>query len=299
MKRRIVSAVLAAVAAAGVLAAAPRRAEAQEIQLTGPLKGAPAVRHQRLYREGRFELDPVISFTLLDEYRRTILIGPRLNYNIKDWIAIGGFFYYGAINTTTDLGDQIDAKAPRDPLTATNVNHSGSPSGCTVGPNSSSQCPNASFNDQTAQMQWVGALQATFIPFRGKLAIFNKIFLDTDFYVAAGGAMVGIKERGNCGGSGQTSCASPSSFALQSSNKLAPTFGVGFDFFGGNWWSLSVEYRALPFSWNRSGFDSRGSGTNGNFPDGQINGQDETFKFNQMISIGIGFFLPAKPTISE
>ncbi len=299
MKRRLVSAVLAAVAAAGVLAAAPLRAEAQEIQVTGPLKGAPAVRHQRLYREGRFELDPVISFTLLDEYRRTILIGPRLNYNIKDWIAIGGFFYYGAISTTTDLGDQIDAKAPRDLLTPVNVNHSGSPIGCTVKATSSSQCPNASFNDQTAQMQWVGALQATFIPFRGKLAIFNKIFLDTDFYVAAGGAMVGIKERGNCGGAGQTSCASPSSFALQSSNKLAPTFGVGFDFFGGNWWSLSVEYRAPPFSWNRSGFDSRGAGTNGNFPDGQVNGQDETFKFNQMISIGFGFFLPTKPALSE
>jgi outer membrane beta-barrel protein len=297
MKRRFVSAVLAAVAAAaGVLTVAPR-AEAQEIQLTGPLKGAPAVRHLRLYREGRFELDPVISFTLLDEYRRTILIGPRLNYNIKDWIAVGGFFYYGAISMTTDLGDQIDAKAPRDALTAINVNHTGNPAGCPG--QTTTTCPGASFNDQTAKMQWVGALQATFIPFRGKLAIFNKIFLDTDFYVAAGGAMVGIQQRGSCGGSGQTSCADPKSFALQSSNKIAPTFGVGFDFFGGNWWALNVEYRALPFSWNRSGFDSRGSGTNGNFPDGQVNGQDETFKFNMMISIGVGFFLPAKPTISE
>ncbi|HTQ48846.1 MAG TPA: outer membrane beta-barrel domain-containing protein [Polyangiaceae bacterium] len=293
MKRRFVSAVLAAAAAAGVLAAAPRRAEAQEIQLTGPLKGAPAVRHQRLYREGRFELDPVFSFTLLDEYRRTILVGPRLNYNIKDWIAIGGFFYYGAISTTTDLSDQINAKAPRDALTAINMNHAGGNCG------TAQPCTAASFADQTAKMQWVGALQATFIPFRGKLAIFNKIFLDTDFYVAAGGAMVGIQERSNCGGSGQKTCADPASFALQSTNKIAPTFGVGFDFFGGNWWSLNVEYRALPFSWNRSGFDSRGSGTNGNFPDGQVNGQDETFKFNMMISVGLGFFLPTKPAISE
>ncbi len=296
MKRRFVSAVCyvsAAVAAAGVLAGAPHRAEAQEIQLTGPLKGAPAVRHLRLYREGRFELDPVISFTLLDEYRRTILVGPRLNYNIKDWFALGGFFYYGAIGITTDLSDQIDAKAPRDALTAINMNHAGG--NCSK----ATPCTPAHFADQTAQMQWVGALQATFIPFRGKLAIFNKIFLDTDFYVAAGGAMVGIKERNNCGGTGQSSCADPGSFGLQSANKLAPTFGIGFDFFGGPWWALSVEYRALPFSWNRSGFDSRGAGTNGNFPDGQVNGQDETFKFNQMISIGFGFFLPTKPAISE
>lgn len=293
MKRRILSAILAAVTAAGVLAAAPRAAQAQEIQVTGPLKGAPAVRHLRLYREGRLELAPVVSFTLLDEYRRTILVGPRLNYNIKDWIAIGGFFYYGAASISTDLADQIDQKAPRDELTAINMNHTGT--NCAT----NNPCGHASFNDQTAKMQWVGALQATFIPFRGKLAIFNKIFVDSDFYVSAGGAMVGIQERGSCGGSGQPSCAAPQSFALTGSNKLAPTFGVGFDFFGGNWWSLSVEYRALPFSWNRSGFDSRGAGTNGNFPDGQINGQDETFKFNQMISIGLGFFLPTKPTISE
>lgn len=293
MKRRLVSAVLAAIAAAGVLTAAPHRAEAQEIQLTGPLKGAPAVRHLKLYRQGRFELDPVFSFTLLDEYRRTILVGPRLNYNITDWFAIGGFFYYGAVSITTDLSDQIDQKAPRDALTAINMNHTGG--NCST----ANPCNSASFADQTAKMQWVGAIQATFVPFRGKLAIFNKIFLDTDFYVAAGGAMVGIQERQTCGGAGQTSCAAPSSFALQSSNKLAPTFGVGFDFFATKFMSLNVEYRALPFSWNRSGFDSRGAGTNGNFPDGQVNGQDETFKFNQMISVGLGFFLPTSPKISE
>jgi hypothetical protein len=82
-------------------------------------------------------------------------------------------------------------------------------------------------------------------------------------------------------------------------SKLSPTFGVGLKFYPSGFVSFGVEYRALPFSWNRSGFDSRGSGTNGNFPDGQVNGQDETFKFNMMISVGLGFFLPAKPTISE
>ena len=46
-------------------------AEAQEIQLTGPLAGAPAVRKLRLHREGRFEVTPNVSFTLLDEYNRT------------------------------------------------------------------------------------------------------------------------------------------------------------------------------------------------------------------------------------
>ena len=64
-------------------------ASAQEIQLTGPLAGAPAVRHERLYRDGRFELAPTVSFTLLDEYKRAILFGARAQYNITDWLAVG------------------------------------------------------------------------------------------------------------------------------------------------------------------------------------------------------------------
>jgi hypothetical protein len=49
---------LASTAVAGALSTAGV-ARAQELELTGPLKGAPAARHLRLYREGRFELAPV------------------------------------------------------------------------------------------------------------------------------------------------------------------------------------------------------------------------------------------------
>jgi len=58
----------------------------------------------------------------------------------------------------------------------------------------------APFTDQTAKLNWILAPQVTFIPFRGKLAIFNKIFVDADFYAAAGWAFTGIQERGDCGG---------------------------------------------------------------------------------------------------
>ena len=89
------------------------------------------------------------------------------------------------------------------------------------------------------------------------------------------------------------------SFTLNSTVKVAPTFGVGFTFYPGDFWSLGVEYRALPFSWNRAGFDSRGSGPGGNFPDGQINSADETFQFNQLVTIAIGFYFPTKPKLNE
>jgi outer membrane beta-barrel protein len=294
--RRFVRTVLAVVAAAGALSTAST-ASAQEIELTGPLKGAPAVRNLRLYREGRFELAPTASFTLLDEYRRTILFGARLNYNIKDWIAIGVWGAFGAISSNTSLASAIDATSPRDDLTAINVNHNGNPSG-------QATTPGASFTNQTAKMNYLVAPQLTFVPFRGKLAIFNKIFVDSDLYLAAGGAIVGIQERGDCvssnsGASGGVLCTDPASFGLTSKTKIAPTFGVGFNFYPGNWVSIGVEYRALPFSWNRAGFDSRGAGTNGNFPDQQVNSKDETFKFNQMMTISVGFSLPTAPKISE
>jgi opacity protein-like surface antigen len=288
MKRRFVRAVLASIAVATLLATAGA-ARAQEIQLTGPLKGAPAARQLRLYREGRFEIAPAVSFTLLDEYRRTILVGARLNYNIRDWVALGVWGAAGVVSTTTDLTDRIDQPtgAPRDPLTAINVNHSQAVGGF------------APFAAQTAKISYVIAPQLTFIPFRGKLAIFNKIFVDADFYVAGGVGFVGVDERTSCGGNTGLKCSDPKSFALASSTKIAPTFGVGLTFYPGNWFSLGVEYRALPFSWNRSGFDSHGGGTNGNFPDLQVNGQDETFRFNQLVTIALGFSLPAKPRLSE
>jgi opacity protein-like surface antigen len=296
MKRStMVRALLASMAVAGTLSTAGA-AHAQELELTGPLKGAPAARHMRLYREGRFEIAPTASFTLLDEYRRTILFGARLNYNLKDWFAIGVWGAFGAISSNTNLATEIDnpvTGAPRDPLTANNVNHTGNPTqGQTEG--------YAPFTNQTAKMNWILAPQVTFIPFRGKLAIFNKIFVDADLYAAAGWAFTGIQERGDCGGAApQPACSDPSSFALVSRIENGPTAAVGFTFFPGDFWSIGVEYRGLPFNWNRAGFDSRGTGTNGNFPDGKINSQDETFKFNQMITISVGFYLPTKPTISE
>src|SRR5208283_4077334 len=156
------------------------------------------------------------------------------------------------------------------------------------------------FANQTAKLNYVVAVpQVTFIPFRGKLAIFNKIFVDADFYASGALALVGISERGACGDTGQTSCANSSSFALQDQLKITGTGALGFTFYPGDLWSIGVEYRAMPLWWNRAGFDSRGAGPNGNFPDQKINSQDDTFDFNQMITLSVGFSFPTKPRISE
>jgi hypothetical protein len=63
--------------------------------------------------------------------------------------------------------------------------------------------------------------------------------------------------------------------------------------------SIGFEYRALPFAWNRAGFDSRGGGNNGKFPDNKIDSNDQTFKFNQLVTLAVGFSLPSHPRISD
>ncbi len=266
-------------------------AEAQEIQLTGPLAGAPAVRHERLYRVGRFEIAPTASFTLLDEFRRTIFFGGRLQYNITDWLGVGVWGAYGAVQSDTGLTVEIDQPggAPRNIETAVNINHANS-DGTGFKP----------FSDQVAKWNWILAPQAQFTPFRGKLSIFEKIFVDTDAYIHAGVAFNGLQERANCGdGGGDPACIDPKSFTLASRVAVAPTFGIGLHFYFLDFMSLAVEYRAIPFSWNRAGFDVSGAGSNNNFPDYKVTSEDRTFKFNQMITIELGFDLPAKPSVSE
>jgi hypothetical protein len=289
--RRLMTRVVSALLGIGVAMGAAAEAKAQEIQLTGPLAGAPAVRKLRMYREGRFELAPSVSFSLLDEYRRTILLGGRVQYNIKDWIAIGAWGGYGLVSTTTDLTDQIDSIAVRNQRTAVNLNHSDSGGG---------KFGNRPFGDQTAKIQWVvAAPQLQFTPFRGKLAIFQKVFVDTDLYAHLGLGIIGLQERADCTPSTKPTCADPASFTLASRTAFAPTFGIGLNFYTGDFISIGIEYRALPFAWNRAGFDQRGAGNNGNFPDQSVNKDDRTFKFNQMITIAVGFSLPTKPKISE
>lgn len=266
------------------LGSLPRAAHAEDIVITGPLAGAPSHKKLRQYRKGRFEVAPTASFTLLDEYRRTILIGGKLQYNITDWLGVGVWGAFGAVSMTTNLTDQIaekDKARGASSRTAINVGRKGD-----------------GFKDQTAKMQWVAAPQVQIVPFRGKLALFQKLFIDTDAYIHGGLAFVGLQERGDCGSSSKP-CTDQSTFALQSRMALAPTFGLGLNFYPSNFISFGFEYRALPFSWNRAGFDNKGGAPDGKFPDNQISSDDRTFKFNQMVSVHIGFSFPTKPKLSD
>lgn len=277
--------------AGATLIALPNSAHAEQIQVTGPLAGAPAVRHLRLYRDFRLEVTPMVSFTLLDQYRRQIFLGLRANFGVTDWLSIGA---WGAISSSmigadvnTYLTKQIQevnagrncSENPTDlecKLTAVNLGND--------------------FKNQVASINWVAAPQITAYPFRGKLGLFNEVFVDADLYVFGGVGFVGLSERPNC-----QQCIAESTFVKQNRMAIAPTFGLGFTFFTNRWTAVGAEWRGLPFKWNTGGFDTagEGDGKNAKFPDGQITAADRQFHFNQMLSLSFSMFFPQKNRVSE
>jgi hypothetical protein len=293
---RFTKRLLTALTAGLTLLGITEHSQAQELYLTGPLAGAPAVRKLRLYRRTRLEFAPAVSFTLLDEYQRTILLGARLQFNFTDWLAIGGWGGFGgAIRLPTALTDHIQgvneqrqgnvARCNADPMM-------GGCNGTRLTQRLTAVNLGQDFKDQLGGIDWVAAPQLTLTPFRGKLALFQSIYLDTDVYLAAGAAFVGLTERKNC-----DPCVGK--FDSASRMAIAPTAAIGMSFYMNKWSALGFEYRLLPFAWNRGGFDTAGGGKDNEFPDNKITDADQRFRFNQMMTISYNIYLPTQYKVSE
>lgn len=293
--------------------AGTERAEAQEVQVTGPLAGAPAVRHMRVYREGRFQIQPEFASTLVDEFSRTLFVGAQIGYHFTDWLGIHAFFDYG-MGLDTDLTDQVRRNGQRTDLNALSL-------------------PDPSkFNKQIGRINWLTGVQATFIPLRGKLSLFQALFIDTDFYLFAGVAIANVKERANvndkirpdqAGGicradtlraarlTSDREFNEANDACLDSQTKtstrmaIAPTFGVGLSLYLTDFLAMTLEYRAFPFKWNTSGTDEGGINDkrdrdkNGKFPDGIIDASDRTRQFNQAFKLGFAFYLPPRSKLTK
>jgi outer membrane beta-barrel protein len=285
----------------------PPRAQAQEVQVTGPLAGAPAVRKMRVYRDGRFQFQPEFGATLVDEFSRTLFVGAQIGYHFTDWLGIHAFFDYGGpLSLDTDLTKQVKNTGQR------------------TDNNALSLPDRRRFDEQIGRIQFLTGVQATFIPLRGKLALFQAAFVDTDFYLFAGAAFANVEERrnvtdGTCTperlrmareqGMGSFNDANDACLRTQrlSDTRLAiaPTFGVGLSMYLTDYLAMTFEWRAFPFKWNTSGTDeggtnkSREADNSGEFPDGQIDKADRTSQFNQMFKLGFAFYLPFTGEITE
>ena len=261
--------------------ALPSHASAQDVQVTGPLAGAPAVRRMRIYREGRLQLQPGFAITLQDQFDKAMVFTLQAQYHITDWLGVGVWGGYAGVHLNTDLTKQIKAQ------------------GVTTDRNRLSLPDRANFDQQIGQMQWMAALQLTFVPLRGKLALFQKLFVDADLHIFLGAAFVGLEERADVSSTGcNVACLNDSQTLRSSRVAIAPTFGAGLTMYLNDYLGLSVEWRGILFAWNRSGTDESGS-PNGDFPDGEINSSDRFLSLNHMFQIGLTFYLPTEAHISE
>ena len=267
------------------------QASAQEVQVTGPLANQPAVRNMRLYRAGRFQLEPNFSFGLQSEYSRPMVAGLHLGYYFTDWLGIGLWGGYSVANLDTGLTDEIvDGGITTDRNRLSLPNRNG-------------------FSEQIGRIQWMAALQLEFSPLRGKLAIFEKLFVDTDLYLFVGAAVIGLEERadtsnsantmGACTGAASIGCYNASQVARASRVTAAATFGVGLSMYFNDFIGLNLNWRGMPFSWNASGWDDADSGDGTDFGDGDINSDDRFFRLNHLFTVGIVVYLPTSPEITD
>lgn len=269
-----------------VLVAAPD-ATAQEVQISGPLAGAKAVRRVRLHRDARFDIAPTATFTLLDEFRRNILFGARLNYHFTDWFG-AGLWAAGGISYNTGLGDELQTKAVDGRNCADN------PNTLACKRTAVSLCRGADClgKSQLGSIVWMIAPQATFVPFRGKFSVFGKAFMDADISLFVGPAIVGLNERVDCTkGTCATTPTNPDAFST--AGRVAPTatFGLGFNFYPTNYAAFGAEFRATPLAWNTSGFDVTG--------DDAVDSNDRNFHINPMVSIFASVQLPTEIQVAD
>lgn len=319
---------IGAVAFLGATAVASS-AMAQDIQITGPLAGAPSCRRCVQYRAGRFVVSPSFGITLQDDFNRAMIPGLNLQYHFNDIFGIGLYAGYAVIQIPTSLADNAARYSGLDNMgTVTNMFRP-----------SVNVPTQEGFRDQLGRMGLILALpQLSLTPLRGKFALFQNVFVDADVSIFAAPAMVLVEERRDFdqfdAQTGMISAADSDRVrgsqrgAAARSTRPAFTgmFGAGFNFYINRFLSFSIEYRAFPFSWNTSGTDenttARTCGANGmqacsgspdylvspmnnavadRQPGGRfiLDSNDRTFRWNQMVNFAFNIFLPTAPRISD
>jgi hypothetical protein len=307
MKRFTVALVFAVIASIG--ATAPKTVSAQEVLLEGPLAGAPAVRKLVQYRKLRFSVGPQFSYTLNNEYVHNFLVGLRMEFNFTDWLGLGILGSYG-FNAPTKLTSHIsNSKDIADNDTTPAASNWPSYTGA------------AHFEDQVSLLKGMYLGQLSFIPFRGKMSLFEKLFVAIDGAIFVGGGIVHFEERKSCEGS---SCGDINNPDPVREAQIGGTFtwGVNFIAYVNNFVGINIEFRMTPFKWNAGGTDEAGqaagewvapsntddpnavwsyqpSGSDGDYPDGAIDKEDRKWNLNMTIGIGVVFYLPTTPSIGE
>lgn len=300
------------------LCSAAKTVSAQEILLEGPLAGAGAVKKKVQYRKLRFSVGPQFGYTLLNDYMHNFMFGLKAEFNATDWLGIGVVGFY-TLNAPTHLTNHISES--RNKMLANSIPSESNWPSYTGAHN---------FEDQVARLKSLLVGQIALVPFRGKMAAFEKLFVAIDGYLFVGGGVVVFEERQNCWTDrNESGCGTLGDFQIGEGSvtretviRPTVTFGLGFTAYFNSWIGLNIEYRLAPFKWNAGGTDEHGKlGTQwrpseneqtgllewsdysppgeGEYPDGNIDEKDRTWNMNQSVIVGVVFNFPRTPKITD
>lgn len=298
------------------LCGAAKTVSAQEILLEGPLAGAGAVKKKVQYRKLRFSVGPQFGYTLLNDYMHNFMVGVKAEFNATDWLGIGVVGFY-TFNAPTHLTNHISES--RNMMLAQSIPSESNWPSYTGAHN---------FEEQVARLKSVLVGQVSLVPFRGKMAAFEKLFVAIDGYLFLGGGVVVFQERQHCDSTVSGGCGELGDFQIGEGSvtretvvRPTVTFGIGFTAYFNSWIGLNIEYRSAPFKWNAGGTDEGGKpGTQwrpvnnengelvwrdysppgeGDYPDGKINDADRTLNMNHSVIVGVVFNFPRTPKITD
>jgi outer membrane beta-barrel protein len=249
-----------------------------------PLADAPAIRKRFELRANRLEVGVGLTQTIGQDFYNALLLNLRLGYHITDWIGVS--VSAGLLNVTpnwrSSFNDQLNStlgagNAPGDVKTPTPANAAAAEN----------------------RIGMVILPQVDLVPFTGKFSLFGKLFMNYDFYVLAGPALVNLISKTPTGANLTTECRNDPVFSPPPMCKASPytgmkfggNVGFGMHAFVNNYFAINVEVHNLIYKNNAAGRDVNGNG--------DVNSFDLQWTYNWMVGLNAVFFLPAHVKVSH
>ena len=126
------------------------------------LEEGPIVRRRLLYRSGRLEIEPKVTFTTNDALIRNILPGVALNYYLNNAFGIGASFGFGALHMDTSLKRSMEDTLTRERLEDTSYSRIG----------------------------WASDVSIIYVPLFGKFSLMNSVITHYDLHLFGGMSIV-------------------------------------------------------------------------------------------------------------
>ena len=281
----------------GCLVGIPALAQAAQ-ERKSPLADAPAIRKRFELRANRLEAGVGLTQTIGQDFYNALMLNLRLGYHITDWIGISASA--GLLNITpnwrSSFNDQLNTTlgtSCQDPRNATSQLCSGSTAITSPTTDKTPTQANAAAAENRIGM--VILPQVDLVPFTGKFSLFSKLFMNYDFYVLAGPALINLVSKTPSGANLTSECSKTDPNFCKArpytGMKFGGNVGFGMHAFVNKYFAINLEAHNLIYKNNAAGRDVNGNGN--------VNSFDLQWTYNWMVGLNAVFFLPAHVKVSH